>query len=224
MDIKNYLKKTGLFGQLDDIKLSSLARIAVIKKYKKATLIFSEGDISSGFYIIIEGKVKIYKLSSQGQEYILHIASNNETIAEVTVFSGKDYPAYAEAITSVAALFFPKFAFLDLVKNHPEVGMRILGAVAGRQRRFADIIEDLSLRDVLSRLSKYLLNAAKEKGKDTFELDMQKSDLALKLGTIPETLSRNLKKLRTKKIISLKDKTVTILNKGVLQKLSGSGV
>lgn len=224
MDIENYLKKNNLFSGLNSFQLARLAGVAVIKKVNKGEIIFLEGEPALGFFIVIEGKIKIYKLSAEGKEYILHIASNNDTIAEVTVFSGKDYPASTEAVENSSLLFFPKTGFLDVVREYPEVGMRILGAVAGRQRKFADIIEDLSLRDVLSRLSKYILNLSKEKGKDTFELDIQKSELALKLGTIPETLSRNLKKLKTKKIISLEDKTVTILNKDALQKLSGSAV
>ncbi len=220
MDAEAYLKKSGLFFGLNSFQIVRLARIAICQKIKKNTLIFSEGDKAAGFYIVLEGRIKIYKLSAEGKEYILHIAIAGDTIAEATIFSGKDYPAYAEAITSAQVLFFPKIEFLSLSKEYPEVGMRILQAVADRQRRFADIIEDLSLRSVLSRLAKYILILCREKGSNTFELDLKKSDLAMKLGTIPETLSRNFKKLKSKKIIFLKEKIVTILNKESLRKIA----
>jgi len=220
VDTEKYLKKTNLFGCLDGYQITRLAGAIIVKRYRKDELIFSEGDPALGFYIIAEGKVKIYKLSTQGKEYIMHIASSGQAIAEVTVFSGKDYPASAQALTNSLLLFLPKSAFLDIVRQYPEIALRMLGALSERQRRFADMIEDLSLRDVSSRLSKYLLRLAEEKGTGSFFLDIQKSDLAMKLATIPETLSRNLRKLRTRKIISLKDNKVTILNKEVLLKLS----
>lgn len=221
IDIASHLKKNILFSCLNGFQLARLSQITAIKRYPKDALIFSEGDPALGFYVVAEGKVKIYKLSAQGKEYIMHAASNPETVAEVTVFSGKDYPAYAQAMTSSILLFIPKTGFLGILKEYPEIGMRMLGALAARQRRFADIIEDLSLRDVLSRLSRYILNLSEKKQSDTFELDMQKSELAMKLATIPETLSRNLRKLKTKKIISLKGKTILILNRETLQKLAG---
>lgn len=221
IDVESHLKKNNLFSCLDSFQVSRLARIVIIKKYKKGALIFSQGDPASGFYIVVEGKVKIYKLSPQGKEYIMHVAASGGAIAEVTVFSGKDYPAYAQTMNNSTLLFLPKSGFLGILKEHPEIGMRMLGALAARQRRFADIIEDLSLRGVLSRLSKYLLSLSEEKTGKTFELDLQKSELALKLATIPETLSRNLRKLKTRKIISLKDKKITILDKEILQKLAG---
>ncbi|TAN62403.1 Crp/Fnr family transcriptional regulator [bacterium] len=222
VDIASHLKKNILFGCLNSFQLSALSRIAAIKRYPKEALIFSEGDPALGFYIIAQGRVKIYKLSAQGKEYIMHIADRpGDTIAEVTVFSGEDYPAFAQAITDCALLFIPKSGFLSILKEYPEIGMRMLGALAARQRKFADIIEDLSLRDVLSRLSRHILNLSEKKQSNTFELDMRKSELALKLATIPETLSRNLRKLKTRKIISLKENKITILNKETLQRLAG---
>ena len=220
IDIEKYLKKSSLFNCLNSFQLARLGRVIAVKSYKKDALIFSEGDPASGFYIVAEGRVKIYKLSSQGKEYIMHVASSGQTIAEVTVFSGKDYPAYAQAITNSTLLFLPKLQLLDILREYPEIALRMLAALSQRQRRFAELIEDLSLRDVSYRLAKYLLNLASEKKSNTFSLDMQKSELALKLATIPETLSRNLKKLKTKKLISLKDNVVTILNKAGLQQLA----
>ena len=219
-DIEKYLKKTSLFNGLNSFQLARLGRAIAIKSYKKDALIFSEGDPASGFYIVVEGKVKVYKLSAQGKEYIMNVFTSGQTIAEVTVFSGKDYPAYAQAITNSTLLFLPKLQLLDILREYPEIALRMLAALSERQRRFAETIEDLSLRDVSCRLAKYLLNLAGEKKSNTFSLDMQKSELALKLATIPETLSRNLKKLKNKKLISLKDNRVTILNKSALQNLA----
>ena len=220
IDIEKYLKKTSLFNCLNGFQIARLGRAIAIKSHKKGALIFSEGDPASGFYIVAEGKVKVYKLSAQGKEYIMNVFTSGQTIAEVTVFSGKDYPAYAQAITNSTLLFLPKLQLLDILREYPEIALRMLAALSQRQRHFAEMIEDLSLRDVSCRLAKYLLNLSSQKKSNTFSLDMQKSELALKLATIPETLSRNLKKLKNKKLISLKDNRVTILNKSALQNLA----
>ena len=220
MDIEKCLKKTNLFGCLNGLQIARLANATIIKKYKKGAVIFSEGDPALGFYIIAEGKVKVYKLSAQGKEYIMNVFLSGQTIAEAAVFSGRGYPASAQAIQNSTLLFLPKEAFLDILKSYPEIALRMLAALSLRQRRFAEIIEDLSLRDVASRLSKYLLDLSTQKGSNTFRLDIQKSDLAMKLATIPETLSRNLKKLKNKKLISLKADAVTILNKKALQNIA----
>lgn len=219
VDIEKYLKKSSLFSCLSSIQIARLSRAIAVKSYLKDALIFSEGDFAPGFYIVAEGKVKIYKLSGQGKEYIMNVANSGQAIAEVTVFSGKDYPAYAQAITKSTLLFLPKLQLLDIVREYPEIALRMLAALSERQRRFAEMIEDLSLREVSCRLAKYLLNLSQKKNAHIFSLDMQKSELALKLATIPETLSRNLKKLKNKKLISLQGKVVTILNKAGLQKL-----
>ena len=220
IDIEKYLKKTSLFNCLNGFQIARLGRAIAIKSYKKDALIFSEGDPASGFYIVAEGKVKVYKLSAGGKEYIMNVFTSGQTIAEVTVFSGKDYPAYAQAITNSTLLFLPKLQLLDILREHPEIALRMLAALSQRQRHFAEMIEDLSLRDVSCRLAKYLLNLSSQKKSNTFSLDMQKSELALKLATIPETLSRNLKKLKNKKLISFKADKITILNPESLRQLA----
>ena len=220
IDIEKYLKKTSLFNCLNSFQLVRLGRAIAIKSYKKNALIFSEGDPAAGFYIVAEGKVKVYKLSAGGKEYIMNVFSGGQTIAEITVFSGKDYPAYAQAITNSILLFLPKLQLLDILREYPEIALRMLAALSERQRRFAEMIEDLSLRDVSCRLAKYLLKLSQEKKSNTFSLDMQKSELALKLATVPETLSRNLKKLKTRKMIFLKDNRVTIINPEALRQLA----
>ncbi len=220
IDIEKYLKKTSLFNCLNGFQIARLGRAIAIKSHKKGALIFSEGDPASGFYIVAEGKVKVYKLSAQGKEYIMNVFSSGQTIAEVTVFSGQDYPAYAQAITNSTLLFLPKLQLLDILREHPEIALRMLAALSQRQRHFAEMIEDLSLRDVSCRLAKYLLNLSSQKKSNTFSLDMQKSELALKLATIPETLSRNLKKLKNKKLISFKADKITILNPESLRQLA----
>lgn len=205
---------------MDDTDLLIVKSIVIERYYKKNITIFSENEEAQGFYIVSSGKVKIYKLSPEGKEHVLHICSQGEMFAEAAMFSGKEYPAYARAIENVNLLFIPKKGFLDLVKKNPEMSIKMLGALSVKLRKFAGMIEDLSLKEVSARLAKYILDISIHKGSKTFSLDIKKTDLALKLGTVSETISRTLKKLKDHKIISADKSEISILDFESLQEIS----
>ncbi|MGZ3593681.1 MAG: Crp/Fnr family transcriptional regulator, partial [Syntrophales bacterium] len=146
-----------LFEGLSRGQHEALARISVSHSYKKGQTIFSEGDEGVGFYAIISGRVKIFKLSPEGKEQILHMMGVGEIFGEVPVFTGREYPAYAEAHNNSSLLFFPRDLFIELVKKDPSLSLNMLALLSRRLRRFAALIEDLSLKEVPGRLAAYLL-------------------------------------------------------------------
>ncbi|MCX5854795.1 MAG: cyclic nucleotide-binding domain-containing protein, partial [Deltaproteobacteria bacterium] len=119
MNVIDHIYDIPLFEGLPKGQHEALARIAVNRSYKKGQIIFSEGDDGIGFYVIISGRIKIFKLSPDGKEQILHIFGPTETFGEVPVFTGHGYPAYAEAYTQSSLLFFPKNEFVELIKKDP---------------------------------------------------------------------------------------------------------
>ena len=135
---------------------------AVNRSYKKGQTIFSEGDEGAGFYAIISGRVKIFKLSPEGKEQILHMMGAGEIFGEVPVFTGQEYPANAEAHINSSLLFFPRNSFIELVKKDPSLSLNMLALLSWRLRRFAALIEDLSLKEVPGRLAAYLLYRARD--------------------------------------------------------------
>ncbi|NIS60886.1 MAG: cyclic nucleotide-binding domain-containing protein [Proteobacteria bacterium] len=222
------LKKSPLFSGLDEREITELEAISTSKRYPKGALIFSEDEEAKGFFVVISGKVKIYKLSPEGKEQILHIISPGQTFAEAALFGDSTYPAFAESLVETRVRYFPKESFVNLIRKNPQISLNMIASLSHWLRKFVALVEELSLKDVSARLSKYLINLSIQSGRSSdrgieFELDINKSQLASQLGTISETLSRALRKLRDRKIIEVEGKKITILQKDLLEDIS-SGI
>lgn len=174
--------------------------------------------------MVISGKVKVFKLSSEGKEQILHIFGPGEPFGEVPVFTGVEFPATAEAIKESQIFFFPRDAFVGLIKKNPDLALNMLAVLSRRLRRFTLLIEDLSLKEVPGRLAAYLLYLSEmDKGGQDLELDISKSQLASLLGTIPETLSRILGRMNKKELIESDGPRIRILDVQGLRDLAEAG-
>lgn len=224
MKLIDHIITIPLFEGLPVKQHEALAAIALNRSYKKGQIIFSEGDEGTGFYAIISGRVKIFKISPEGKEQILHLMGPGEIFGEVPVFTGQGYPAYAKAHISCSLLFFPRDAFIGLIKQDPSLSLNMMAVLSWRLRRFAALIEDLSLREVPGRLAAYLLYLnRKSRNKDECDLDISKGQLASILGTIPETLSRILGKMSRQGLISSEGSRITILNRATLEEIATEG-
>lgn len=217
------ISAVSLFGGLPGEQIRELADIAVEQKCRKGQSLFSEGSRATGFYVITAGRFKIFKLSLEGKEQILHIFGPGEIFGEVPVFAGGRYPAHAEALEPGTVLFFARDAFIDLVRREPAVALNMLGILSRRLRQFTHLIEDLSLREVPGRLAAYLLFLSDRRGKDasdTLELEITKGQLASLLGTIPETLSRILARMTQTGAIEVDGRRIRLLDRGILESLA----
>jgi CRP/FNR family transcriptional regulator len=196
MKKEKHISEIPLFNGLEEKHIKSLAGIAVERLFKRGALIFSEGDDSTGFYVIISGRVKIYKVSPEGKEQILHIFGSGDPFGEVPVFTGQPFPAYAESITDSQIFIFPRESFVSLIRKEPSLALNMLSILSMRLKKFTSLIEDLSLKEVPGRLAAYLILMS-ERGSHENEitLEISKGQLASILGTIPETLSRILARL-----------------------------
>ncbi len=206
-----------LFGGLPEEQLEAVAKIAVEKKFGKGEAVFFEGDPGNGFYMVAEGKVKIFKMSFAGKEQILHIFGPGEPFGEVPVFHGQPFPASAETLVKSTLIFFPREKFIALVNDNPSLALNMLAVLSMRLRRFVDQIENLSLKEVPARIAGYLLYLLEEqKSEDSVELEISKGQLASLLGTIPETLSRIFAKMSDEGLIAVDGKKIRILDRKAL--------
>ena len=184
-------------------------------------VIFSEGDEAAGFYVVSAGKIKIYKLSMDGKEQILHFFGPGELFGEVPVFAGKNFPAYAQALADSEVLFFPRMALIEQIHKDPDLALGLLAVLSLRLRMFTNLIEDLSLKEVPSRLAAYILYLSdRQQSNEEVNLDITKSQLASLLGTIPETLSRVLGKMSSAGLVESDGRRLKILDFEALEDLS----
>jgi len=210
-----------LFQGLPEEQLKKVAAIALEQKFKRGDTLFLEGAVAAGFYTIVAGKVKIFKLSLDGKEQILHIFGPGECFGEVPVFAGGNFPAHAEALEETRVLFFPRNGFAELIRNEPSLAMNMLAVLSMRLRQFTHLIEDLSLKEVPSRLAVYLLYLSDRRGKAAaVNLDITKGQLASLLGTIPETLSRILNKMSQIELIEVQGRKIKLLDRQALENLA----
>jgi CRP/FNR family transcriptional regulator, dissimilatory nitrate respiration regulator len=225
MEMTELLKLNPLFSGLDESGLHKVKGITVLNSYKKGNILFSQGDEAQGFYLVIHGKIKIYRMSPQGQEYIMRIVGPGETIAEAAVFSGKTYPASAEALEDSRLYYLKKSDFLFLIQESPQLALNMMTGLSLLLRQLAQQVEDLSLKEVSARLARFLIEEALKVSPVpanglTIPLEMKKGLLASRLGTIGETLSRTLAKMKQREIIQINTKVITIKNIEVLKEIA----
>lgn len=224
MDIAKHVSSIPFFGDLPDEQIEDLCMIVANQVFNRGQIVFSEGDDGTGFYVVISGRVKIFKLSPEGKEQILHIFGPGDPFGEAAVFSGQHFPANAEAMEESRIFFFPRESFTKLIEKNPSLALNMLAILSKRLRRFANLIDDLSLKEVPGRLAAHLLYlSGQTEGSEDLELKITKSQLASLLGTIPETLSRILGKMSKQGVIETDGRRIKILDREALEDLAESG-
>lgn len=224
MELVALLKKSLLFSGLNDEDLATLAAITVKRSFRKGEALFSEGEEATGFYLLVDGHLKLCRVSPDGREKVLHFVRPGETFAEAAFFGDGRYPAEARALETGEALFLPRQGFMELMGSKPQFALNLVVSLSLSLRRFARQIEELTFADVTSRLASFLLKRAAEKstsygGITYLELGLKKGELAAQLGTASETISRTFRKLKEEGIIELEGRKVTILQMDRLQQL-----
>jgi CRP/FNR family transcriptional regulator len=219
--IVNIISTIPLFNGLPEDQISAIKKIAVAKQFNRGEIIFSDGDEGNGFFVIAEGRVKVFKVSTEGKEQILHIFGPGQPFGEVPVFTGQKFPANAQAIDKTRVLFFHRASFVDLISANPSLALNMLAIMSKKLRQFAVQIENLSLKEMPARLASYLIFLADEQNTDdVVSLKISKGQLASILGTIPETLSRIFAKLSSRNLISVEGKKISLLDRGGLEDLA----
>jgi len=222
--ILDVISTSPLFNGLPDDQLEAIKNIAIEKQINKGEIVVSEGDEGRGFFVIAEGRVKVFKVSAEGKEQILHIFGPGQPFGEVPVFAGQRFPANAQAIEKARVLFLPRAAMVDLITANPSLALNMLAEMSRKLRLFALQIENLSLKEMPARLASYLIHLADEQGQEeVLTLKISKGQLASILGTIPETLSRIFAKLSGNELIRVEGKKITLLDRNGLEDLAEYG-
>lgn len=220
--IANTLRSCQLFAGLPAADLNQIAEIAVVKSLEKGEYLFREREISRGFYIVQRGAINVHRVNAAGKEQVIHIFRAGESFAEAALATESGYPADARAVEPSQVLLIQKNGVLSLLKRQPELALRMLGSMSIHLRVLVGQLEDLTLKDVETRLANWLVKRCPNRDSDqpvTIELKMTKRVLAAELGTVSETFSRTLAKFRELNLVTVKGKTVTVLSPARLSML-----
>lgn len=226
MDKIAALKRTTLFGELDEKTLSALAARAVERRYARDEILFIAGGEAHGLYVIVEGSVRAFRENADGREQIIHVERAGATVAELPLFDDGPFPSTVAAEEETRVLFIAKPDVRRLSLEHPEIALAALKVLAGRLRRCAELVETLSLREVGQRLARFLLAEARANGTRTadgvrVELTHTNQQIAARVGSVREVVSRALTRLQLDGLVRLEGRSLIIPDEESLAAFAG---
>jgi CRP-like cAMP-binding protein len=190
----------------------SLKKLGNLKQFQKGEMLFAAQDDAKGFYYVKCGKIRVYKMDEQGREAEVVRLGPGGFLGEAIVFASPAYPVFAQAVTDAEVLFFDKRKINHEMSQNPSIAMYFVNLLARKCVVLSDKIESLGLRTVRQRLIRYLLSRCSGNRQCTVDLKVKKGELAKILGTISETLSRNLKHMQEEGLIEVEGNKVKITN------------
>jgi CRP-like cAMP-binding protein len=200
------LRRVPYFAQLPTEILDALAAVAVERRYDRGQVIFIEGEPCAGLFIVAAGAVKVFKLSPNGREHILHHIGAGGTFNDVAVLDGGPNPAGAAAADDSVLWVISRVDIRRLAHDYPALAWALIESIAARTRHLVDMVEDLALRSVKARLAKLLLaEAARSAGQGEISRErmVSQTEMAARLGTVREMVGRALRDLADDGLISL---------------------
>jgi CRP-like cAMP-binding protein len=216
-DLLETLHRVPLFTDLSPAELALIATGAAIRRFDAGVIVFSEGDPCRELWIVQDGSVRVLKTAANGRNQLIAIERAGGSLSEVPVFDGGSYPATAQTASAATLLRLDADVFLRVCGEHPPLALKVIKVLGHRLRRMSRLVEDLSFSTVRGRLIVYLVHLAEEEGSTTFELRENNEELAARIGTVRELVSRNLGRLHGEGWIVMQRRIVTIPDLRVLK-------
>lgn len=225
-DALSALRRCRLFAAADDETVERLASAAEVTDAPRGTLLATEGDAADRFGVVVAGRVRVFHASADGRSLTFETVGATEPFAAVAALAGGRHPASVEAATPVTVAWLDRRTLFAQLDGQPDLARTLIADLAGRVVHLTSVATSLAL-DVPARLAAFLFQRALAAGRPTesgvlVDLGMTKAELASSLGTVPETLSRALARLRDDGVIVVRAKDVIVKDVGALARL-GSG-
>ena len=216
------LRRTALFGELDDTELKALAERAVERRLARDEILFIAGDEARGLFVIVSGALRAFREGVDGREQVIHVERAGATIAELPVFDDKPYPSTVAAEEETVVLYLDKNDVRSLCLKYPQIALAALKMLAGRLRRCAELVEALSLREVDQRLARWLLSESRARGRRVesgieVALALTNQQIAARIGSVREVVSRALSRLQQNGMITIDGRRITICDEQALE-------
>jgi CRP/FNR family transcriptional regulator len=214
------LARSHLFNGSSPAALNSLADLAESRRLGRGEFLFLAGEPARGLFVIVSGSIRAFRVNAKGREQTIHVESAGATLAEVPVFDDGDYPATAVAEEPSEVLFLSKADVQRFLIANPAVALNALRLMARRLRRHAELVDSLALKDVGQRLARLLLTEAR--AQNTRDLDFSNQQLAARVGSVREVVSRTLSRLAQHGLIDLhaRERGITILDEQALERFA----
>lgn len=219
------LAKSALFQNLPTNALAEIAARGTERKLQQGQILFNANEPADGMYVVLSGSVRAFRENMDGREQTIHVERVGGTLAEVSVFDGGPYPSTTMAEEDSELLLLAKEDVRRFMLAHPEVALTALAIMAKKLRMVASLAEQLALKDVSQRLAMLLLEEAQRKNPklqdgNSFSLALSHTQLASRLGSVREVVSRSLQKLVQQEVLAIHGHRIVILDLETLHRLT----
>jgi len=208
------LRQVSFLQGVGEPVLREMSTLVDEKVFLRNEVLFLEGDGPRGLFVVRKGEVKIYKIGDNGREQILEVEGPGRSVAELPLFDGCPYPASAAALEDAVVLILPASTFHRLLDRHPEISRAVIASLAGRLRRMVALVEEVSLKAVRERLAAVFLEMAGDG--DTCNLTWTNQEIAARIGTVREIVSRTMARMVHDGAIRLDGRRMVILDRDKL--------
>ncbi len=220
--LAGHLSQLPVFSVLGDSERRALADQGLLRLYDRGEVLFERGQAADRLYCVVHGAIRVVRRGPGGREKVIHLLEGPALVAEVAVLMGADFPASADCAEPCTVLVLPRSALLDAFRRDQDLAMKMLGAAMARMWELTRSLAAHGQRSGVMRVASYLLGLAHSQGA-AVTLPAPKKDVASFLGLQPESFSRALKSLRKDGMIEVEEQTVTILDRGALERLLAEG-
>ncbi|MBZ0292360.1 MAG: Crp/Fnr family transcriptional regulator [Anaerolineae bacterium] len=216
--LRSFLPELVYFEDLSDDELDRLARVSVRRHYDAGQIIFLEDEPATGLWIIEKGRIKIYKISPDGVEHILHILGPRDTFNDIATFDGGNNPADAAALSRTEVDVIPAEVLIDLIAENSDFALKAVRVLAKRVRSLVGQIESLALYSVTVRLSRFLLDQIEDPSLSG--PGVTRTAIAAHLATTPQTISNALRELEHAGVIEFDRHRIWIIDEPKLRSIA----
>lgn len=191
------VRSTALFGAMPLEVAQSLVGNQSVRSYQKGTVLFQQGEAAASFFVVLDGWVKLFRLTPDGSEAVVGVFRRGETFAEAAIFLGGRYPVSAEVVTTSRLLRVDGETLRRRIREQPDLALSMLASSSYHLKALVEQIEQIKLLSAPQRIADFLVRLCPAReGGCTIELPYEKALIASRLGMKPESLSRALAKLR----------------------------
>jgi len=213
------LNSVSYFTELDKTTLDDIACTTIRRSYGSGQIVLTEGEPCFGLYIVESGWLKVVKISLEGREQVFQTLGPGDNFNLISVFTGDPNQASVEALEDAVVWAVPRDAMLRLLDKNPSLARLVIQELAGRVTHLIELVEDLSLRSVESRLARLLLEHARDEILPRRRWATQ-AEMAARLGTVPDVLNRALRKLAEQGLIKVARHQIQIIDREGLEKVA----
>jgi CRP/FNR family transcriptional regulator len=211
------LQSTILFRGLAIETLTEVAQRAVELRFQRDEMLFLSGEPAQGLFVVVKGKIRVFQQNEDGREQVMYVDTDGSVLGDVPVFDDGPYPASAMAESDAHVLFIEKNDVRELCAKYPSLALAALRMMATKVRKHSTLVETLSLHEVGQRLALFLLAEAQsatfpENAPATFRLQLSNHEIASRIGSVRDVVSRALSRLKRHRLISMDERDVTILD------------